>query len=136
MKRKLFIIVLLSVMLSACTSLGNYFKPVSKYDQKSYENMTYLKADVLMFYDTLNTGVDEDIFLEFKIRFNRMKEYEFGKKGNEEIADQLAIIFDLFSKHCDEVRVKPYSEVMLANKKEIIGIAFDILIETEESKRR
>lgn len=137
MKTKRFSLVLIMLLLLAsCTSLGNYFKAIPAYDQKSYESFTYLKADVLMFYDTFSIGFDESEYTKFIVRFNRIGEYESGKAGNEEIVQQLAIVRDMFSRHCNEVRVKPYSGVMVANKKEVIGAAFDVIIKTEYSKKK
>lgn len=137
MKTKRFTpILILSLLLASCTSLGNYFKAVPAYDQKSYESFTYLKADVLMFYDAFTTGISGDTYTEFIIRFNRIGEYESGKSGNDEVVQQLAIVRDMFSRHCNEVRVKPYSETMLANKKELISMAFDVIIKTEYSKKK
>lgn len=136
MKVKRNAIILLVILLASCTSVGNYFKAIPNYDQKSYESFAYLKADVLMFYDTFNVGIDNDKYTAFIVRFNQIKEYEGGKTGNEEVVQQLAIIRDMFSRHCNEVRVKPYSDIMVANKKELIGVAFDVLIKTEYSKRK
>jgi len=135
-KRWNLAIIALALLLCSCTSFGNYFKAIPAYDQKSYESFTYLKADVVMFYDTFTKEFDEDKYTELIVRFNRIKEYESGKAGNEEITSQLAIIRDMFSRHCNEVRVKPYSETMLANKKELISMAFDVLIKTEYSKKK
>ncbi len=131
--RRTLAIALVVLLLTSCTSLGNYIRAVPTYDQKSYESFTYLKADVLMFYDTLNSELDETRYSEFIVRFNRIKEYENGKNGNEEITQQLDIIRTMFERHCAEA---PYSDVMLSNKKEIIATAFDVMISTEYLKKR
>lgn len=130
---KALVSIIIISMFVSCTSLGNYFKPVPAYDQKSYETITYLKADVLMFYDTLGSAFDEPTYSEFIVRFNRIKEYESGKQGNEEITQQLEIIRTMFERHCSEA---PYSQIMLLNKKEIIAVAFDVIISTEYLKKR
>ena len=134
-RQKLAIAVIV-LLLASCTSLGNYFRSVPAYDQKSFESFTYLKADILMFYDTLGSPFDEAKYTDFIIRFNRMGEYEAGKKGNEEIVNQLAIIRDMFTRHCNDARVRHYSQIMIDNKKEVIGAAFDVLISTEYSKKK
>lgn len=128
--------IMLALLLCSCTSLGNYFKEVPAFDQKSYESFTYLKADVLMFYDTFETGLNVETYREFVVRFNRMKEYESGKTGNEEITGQLEIIKTMFERHCSEVLAKPYSKTMMENKKEIMSEAFNVLIKTEYLKKK
>jgi hypothetical protein len=133
MKVKRIIIALIALLFMSCTSLGNYFKAVPSYDQKSYESFTYLKADIIMFYDTFTSEIDKTVYSEFIVRFNRIKEYEAGKTGNEEITQQIDIIRSMFERHCSEA---PYSQIMLLNKKEIIIMAFDVIISTEYSKKR
>lgn len=139
MKRRAKISVILLVILftlSSCTSLSNYFKAVPAYDQKSYESFTYMKADILMFYDTLNKPIDEAKYYDFIVRFNRMKEYESGKKGNEEIVNELEIVRRMYDRTCSDVRKSPYNQTMIDNRKETISMAFDVLIATEYSKKK
>ncbi len=133
MRRLLIFILSIICLFSSCTSLKNYTQPIPTYDQKTYESLTFLKADIILFYDTFSIKPDESVYKDFIVRFSRLYEYEKGKKGNEEVAEQVNIIKNMLIRHCHEA---PYSKVMLENKKEIICSALDIVISTEYTKKR
>lgn len=133
---KLYIVILI-LLITSCTSLENYFSKIPNFDQKSYEHFTFLKADVVMFYDTLTKTVDyQKVNDYFLVAFNRYIEYEKGKTGNDEIVNQLNTIRSMFVRHCNNAKENPYSETMKDNRKEIISKAFDILISTEYLKKK
>jgi hypothetical protein len=109
------------------------------YDPTTYKNLTDLKPEVAMLYESF---IEEEIDLRavavVRLELAQAFEYERGKgESNHETARQIELIKKMFEAHVQE-RLKngKWTEANLQNKKENIEDAFDIAIGTERLKNK
>jgi hypothetical protein len=122
-----------------CTGCVETFGGITYYDPTTYKNMTDLKPEVLMLYDTFTSDpVDAARVFDVRLKFAQAYEYEKGKGDkNRETYEQISIIQRMFERHIAErTRDGKWNEANLSNKKENIGAAFDTAIRTERSKNK
>lgn len=123
---KLFILVL---VLTGCVT-------VTRFDQDTYRYLTFTKADVEKLYaDKGNVDETEwqekhESILEY---MNRMIEYETSKPKNKDTARQFVALKEIYMSHIDD---KEWDDLERELYLETIILAFDGLIETENSKLR
>lgn len=127
------------VCASWCASCAVSFGKITYFDPTTYKNLTDLKPEVLMLYDTFASDqVDTGKVSALRLKLAQAYEYEKGKGDkNKETYEQIAIIQNMFNRHVDErLRDGKWNEANLSNKKENIGDAFDIAIRTERLKNK
>jgi hypothetical protein len=133
-------IIILSCLLFSCESIvktWNYFNsPVSFYDQKTYENLTLLKAETLFIYDEFtNITFDTDKINGFKLTIEIDYEYESGKGlANVDTAEQFKVLKKIIYRHIDDRLKLIWTPFHSTNKRELVSQAFDVIIKTERSK--
>ena len=121
--------------LSGCAHLGF----VAYYDSTTYKNLTDLKPEISMFYETFaGDSVDVDKLAKIRLRLAQMYEYEKGKgPKNSETTRQIQIIQEMFERHVnDRLNMGKWTPAHLNNQKQNIGEAFDIAIQTERLKNK
>lgn len=128
---------ILWLLLQSCASFLGF---PTYYDPTTYKNLTYLKPEVLMLYDSFATDEPDSNGLEsIRLKFDQMIEYEIGKgKSNRETADQCKLIKGMFDRDVKDrlESGQPWREAHLNNKKENISEAFDLAISTENLKNK
>ena len=127
------------VCASWCAGCNATFGKITYFDPTTYKNLTDLKPEVLMLYDTLVTDpVDKGKVSAVRLKLAQAYEYEKGKGDkNKETHEQIIKIRNMFERHVDErIRDGKWNEANLSNKKENIGAAFDIAIRTERLKNK
>lgn len=116
---------------------------ITYYDPTTYKNLTDLKPEVMMIYesfasDHIDSPLTADWIRSIRLRLAQMYEYERGKgTKNKETTEQIDKIRKMFERHFEE-RVKEgrWNEEHLFNNQENISEAFDIAIQTERLKNR
>lgn len=122
-----------------CTGCVEIFGGITYYDPTTYKNMTDLKPEVLMLYDTYaSDSVDMAKVSTVRLKLAQAYEYEKGKGDkNKETYEQISKIQGMFERHMAErMRDGKWNEANLSNKKENIGAAFDTAIRTERLKNK
>jgi len=126
----------LTLLFSSCASFFNF---PSYYDPTTFKNLTDLKPEVLMLYDSFATDSPDTAEVRaIRLKLSQMIEYEKGKgPKNIETARQIELIKGMYERHvADRLGGDKWSETHLANNKENMGEAFDIAISTENLKNR
>ena len=137
--RVIIVTVIVLVCASWCAGCVESLGKISYFDPTTYKNLTDLKPEVLMLYDTFSSDpVDTGKVSVLRLKLAQVYEYEKGKGDkNKETYEQIAIIQSMFSRHVDErLRDGKWNEANLSNKKENIGAAFAIAIRTERLKNK
>ncbi|MGH9786328.1 MAG: hypothetical protein ACRD88_19340 [Terriglobia bacterium] len=126
----------LVLALSACASLLGF---PTYYDQTTYKNLTYLKAETLFLYDTFaNDSIDEAKVAAARLKLAQIYEYEKGKgEKNRETREQLELLQQMFERHIgDRVKGGKWTQAHLRNQKTNLAEAFDLAIATERMKNK
>lgn len=130
-------LLFLSMLLQNCASIMGF---PTYFDFTTYKNLTYLKPEILMLYDSFATDQpDSEGVRAIRLKLGQMIEYEKGKGlQNAETARQCELINGMFERHVKDRMESggPWSEEDLANSKENISEAFDIAISTENLKNK
>ena len=130
-------IMLASLMsMIGCSAFRNMITP---YDLNTYTNLTETKPIVQELYESFTSEqVDEKQVSSVKIKISQIYEYEKGKgEKNKETTEQIKKIADMFTAHVTDRRTNgKWNDEHMNNKKELIGIAFDTAIQSENSKNR
>jgi hypothetical protein len=124
------------VSINGC---ANWMGFPTYYDATTYKNLTDLKPEVMMLYDTfLKETVNEDKIGRINLKFAQIYEYEKGKgEKNRETYVQIGLIKEIFNRHVKDRHDNGiWSNTHLENQKENIAEAFDIAIRTENQKNK
>lgn len=111
----------------------------SYFDPTTYKNLTDLKPQVLLLYDSFT---DEDLnkknIQNIRLKLAQIYEYEKGKgEQNRETYAQIELVQRIFERHIkDRNENERWSEIHLNNQKQNISEAFDIAIQTENLKNK
>ena len=109
------------------------------FDPTTYKNLTDLKPEILMLYDSFATdSLDTAKVDAIRLKLSQMIEFEKGKgPKNQETAKQIELIKVIFETHVeDRLTTGKWSEIHLENQKENVTEEFDIAISTENLKNR
>jgi uncharacterized protein YceK len=137
MKKRFVLLALLVLSLVGCSTLKSWVSPVTKYDQKSYENFTSLKAKTSQFVDLLVPTTDQAKIDEFMLQLGTVYEYEKGKgAGNNETIQQLELFTGRINVFIKEAKASVLVQVYKDAKKETLSRILDILISTEYNRPR
>jgi hypothetical protein len=112
---------------------------ISYYDPTTYKNLTDLKPEVVMLYQSfVQDTTDDDWIRSIRLRLAQMYEYEKGKgQNNEPTYRQIGEIKEMFERHVnDRYDSGPWSTTHADNTIENIKEAFDIAIQTERLKNK
>jgi hypothetical protein len=132
---KIAIIFLLLLSLSSCATLQSWFKPVVHYDQVSFQNFTFFKADLNVFIDKLKPDTASDKIDAFLLVFNKIYEYEKGKGlENQDTVKQLDLLKGRIDQFVKEGQASDLSQVYRDAKKETLGRILDVIISTEYAR--
>ena len=135
--RELISLIIMIAILGGCSSLLQF---PSYYDSTTYKNLTDLKPEVLVLYDSFaGNAVDSAQISALRLKFEQMLEYEKGKgPKNAETAKQIELIKSMYERHvADRLNSQTsWNETHRDNCKENIGEAFDIAISTEALKNK
>lgn len=130
------LLLLLIIISSGCASWMGF---PTYYDPTTYKNLTDLKPDVLMLYDSFaKESLDEKRIERLNLKLAQVYEYEKGKGDkNKETYLQVEMIRDMYERHIeDRLENGIWSAIHLDNQKENIADAFDIAIRTESQKNK
>ena len=128
-------LLFLLLYLSGCALFGF----VTYYDPTTYKNLTDLKPEVIVLYETFTgDSVDTDKIAAIRLKLAQIYEYENGKGAkNIETTRQIKIIQEIFERHVnDRIKNGKWNETHLNNQKRNIAEAFDIAIQTERLKNK
>lgn len=134
-RRSLICGLLALLSLSGCAHLLG----LSYFDPTTYKNLTDLKPEVMVLYDTFTRDtVDEEKIASVRLKLAQTYEYEKGKgEKNVETTKQIEIIQGMFERHVNNrVTQGKWNESHLMNQKENMAEAFDIAIQTERLKNK
>jgi len=140
-KRNLFtpvLFIFLLVCLSGLYLQGCAATRISYFDQTTYKNLTDIKPQVLLLYETFtNEEIDTMLIDNIRLKLAQTYEYEKGKDNNSETTRQIKKIQEMFERHVkDRFEKGKWTKEHLENKKENIEEAFDIAIKTERAKNK
>jgi hypothetical protein len=130
-------IATLAISMTAMTGCGG--NALTKYDENTYQQVTFVKPQILATYDTFKTDpLNQPKIDETDLKLAQLQTYEAGKgPANVEMTQQVESIQKLFRKHVAErKRDGVWNEVVTNDHKEIISEACDLAIKTEAAKNR
>jgi len=135
--------MLVTNMLLTSTLLTSCAIPITYHDATTYKNLTDLKAETMMLFETFDTkpfAGKEAAIVDLALKFRKAYEYEKGKgiasndtlKQFDEIRELLsAYVADYRKKGRATLGPKYFSEAAV-----VLGQAFDIAIATENLKNK
>jgi len=132
----LLIAIQISILITGC---AQWFGFPAYFDATTYKNLTDLKPQIQMLYDTFTQNeIDEKRIESIRLKLAQMYEYEKGKgERNKETMLQIGIIQNMFERHIgDRIESGTWTELHAGNLKENISEAFDIAISTENLKNK
>ncbi|MCD6594407.1 hypothetical protein J7L68_01855 [bacterium] len=142
MKKRNLLTPVLFIFLLVCLS-GLYLQGcaatrTSYYDPTTYKNLTYIKPQVLLLYETFTSEeIDTMLIDNIRLKLAQIYEYEKGKDNNSETTRQIQKIQEMFERHVkDRFEKGKWTKEHLENEKENIEEAFDIAIKTERAKNK
>jgi uncharacterized protein YaaR (DUF327 family) len=137
MKKKFALIFLALAVLSSCTTLQSWTKAVTKYDQKSYENFTSLKAELNAFIEMVKPETPQDKIDIFYLIYNKIYEYEKGKGlANHETIAQLELLKGRIDDFVGQAQASDLSQFYKDAKVETLDRILDVIISTEYARPR
>jgi uncharacterized protein YceK len=129
MKRFFTALFITVLILTGCVS-------VTRFDKDTYRYLTFTKADVVKLYedkgkiDPYEWELKQESILEY---MNRMIEYEANKKKNKDTSKQFTALKEIYLAHTQD---EEWDDLERELYMDTITLAFDGLIETENSKSR
>lgn len=129
-------ILLLTLFFAGCALFHN---PISYFDTTSYKNLTDLKPEVIALYDTfVQKEINNEAIAGIRLRLAQIYEYEQGKgAANKPTVKQIKILQDMFEEQVKErLDTGIWNTHHLADQKESIGEAFDLVIKGETLKNK
>jgi len=138
-KYKLLPGIFLLCVLFSLFSCAHWFGFPSYYDPTTYKNLTDLKPEVAMLYETFTSAqVDSQQVNKIRLKLAQIYEYEKGKgEDNQETTQQIKIIREMFVRHLeDRLQNGKWSSVHLENVLQNMDQAFDLTIQTERLKNK
>jgi hypothetical protein len=129
-------VLCITLLLCGCAS---FFSFPSYYDATTFKNLTDIKPEVLVLYDTFATDSPDTAAIGMiRLKLSQMIEYEKGKGSkNVETAKQIELIKVMFERQVeDRLNGAKWNEADLENNKENVGEALDIAIATENLKNK
>ncbi len=125
----------LVLFLASCMHL------IVNYDPVTYKSLTDLKAETMLFFAEMAPNkpyaANTTQFEDFKVKIERIYEYEKGKKLNNETIAQVTEIRSMINDMMTLYKQQDHlSEFYVKEKKAQIEKAFDIAIATENSKTK
>jgi hypothetical protein len=129
-------LLLIILLLSGC---AGWFGFPAYFDPTTYKNLTDLKPQVTMLYESFTGGdLKSDKIDNIRLKLAQVYEYEKGKgEQNRETVLQLEIIRRMFERHVkDRQGNGPWSVSHMENQTQTISEAFDIAIQTENLKNK
>lgn len=132
----LLIVIQIIFIISGC---AQWFGFPAYFDSTTYKNLTDLKPQILMLYDTFIQKEIDDVRIEsIRLKLAQIYEYEKGKgERNKETMSQIGIIQNMFERHVeDRIENGIWTELHAGNLKENMAEAFDIAISTENLKNK
>ncbi len=130
------LLIVILLQLNGCAGLFNF---PTYFDPTTYKNLTNLKAEVSILYETfLQDESQNDKIDSANLGLAQAHEYEKGKGvKNIETAKQIEIIIRMFKRHIkDRKENGTWSNEHSTNSRQNIEAAFDIAIETERLKNK
>lgn len=112
---------------------------LAKYDDRSYQQVTFVKPEILAVYDTFAVDPINEAKVEaVDLKLAQYQAYEAGKgPANSDMTRQVENVQALYKKHVSERRRDgPWNPTNIANHKETITDACDITIRTEQAKNK
>lgn len=128
-----------AILLFSSPMIGCSGPQLARYDETTYQRVTFAKPEVLAVYDTFKIDpIDEGKVGEIDLKLAQIREYEAGKGApNVDMTHQVELIQGMFKKHVAERRRDgPWNDANLGNHKDAISKAFDIAIKTEQAKNK
>lgn len=131
---------LVSLTLISITSFsGCAGNTLTKYDESTYQQVTFIKPQILATYDTFKVDpLNQPKIDETDLKLAQLQTYVSGKGlGNADMTQQVESIQKLFRKHvAARKRDGVWNDVVTDNHKEIISEACDLAIKTEAAKNK
>jgi hypothetical protein len=131
---KRFKLLATSLLVLATIVVGCASMEISRYDNETYANLCYTKADVVKIYANYSHTPQWAMVAGSKVgSFDRMLEYEVNKEYNDITYKQILIIKEMYLEHMKNLPWTPAQHEIYSDN---IAKAFDIAIDTEKSKNR
>lgn len=131
--------ILLLPILFTMISCAQWLGLPAYYDPTTYKNLTDLKPEVAMLYETFTSAqVDSQQVNKIRLKLAQIYEYEKGKGAdNQETTQQIQIIREMFMRHVeDRLHNGRWSSVHFENILQNMDQAFDLAIQTERLKNK
>jgi len=125
------LVFVLVIPLAGCPSAQ-----LARYNEATYQHLTFEKPEVLALYDTFKSDpLNDEKIRDIDLKLAQIREFEAGKgPSNADMTHQVDSIQNMFKKHVAERRRDgPWSDPNLMNHKDSIGEAFDIAIRTVQA---
>jgi alpha-galactosidase/6-phospho-beta-glucosidase family protein len=138
-----YIFMLIAGMLLTSMFLTSCAIPLAYHDTTTYKNLTDLKAETMMLFETFDTtpfADNEAALVDLALKFRKAYEYEKGKGiANSKTMQQFHEIQKLLN--ADVADYQEYKSAKLGPKyfseaAVVLGQAFDIAIATENLKNK
>jgi hypothetical protein len=99
-RRRLYLFVACLFFILALQSCG-IFDRITYYDTTTFKNLTELKPEVGMLYESFTQSSLDSLWLRsVRLKLRQMYEYEKGKgEKNTETIEQMKIITEMFERH-------------------------------------
>ncbi len=107
-----------------------------RYDETTYQHLTFVKPEILALYDTFKMDpLNDNKIGDVDLKVAQIREYEAGKgPGNADMTHQIDLVQTMFKKHVAERRRDgPWNDANLGNHKEAIANLLDTAIKTEQA---
>ena len=114
---------------------------IVNYDPVTYKSLTDLKAETMLFFDAMGTNKpyveNAAKFEDFKLKVEKIFEYEKGKKLNNDTIVQVTEIRKMLNDMMALYKQQDHlSELYIKEKRSQLEKAFDIAIATENLKMK
>lgn len=137
MKKIKNILILLILLFTSCSTMKSWLKPITHYDQHSYENFVTLKVMTKQFIDSCSPQMTQDEITAFLFNIDIIYEYEIGKGDeNTETIKQFDLFIERLNALINEAQKKELSQDYKDVKKETLTRILDVMIKTEYQKPR
>jgi len=138
-----YIFMLVTSMLLTSTLLTSCAIPLTYHDTTTYKNLTDLKAETMMLFETFDTkpyAGNEAAIVDLALKFRKAYEYEKGKgNANSKTMQQFNEIQKLLNADVadyQENRGAKLGPKYFQQAAVVLGQAFDIAIATENLKNK
>ena len=137
------IFILVACLLLSSTCMTGCAIPISYHDATTYKNLTDLKAETMMLFETFDTkpySSNEAAIIDLALKFRKAYEYEKGKgNANSKTMQQFEELQKLLNADVADYRSKGRAKLgpkYFQQAAVVLGHAFDIAIATENLKNK